>query len=64
MKIDWSEAPEWAKFAAMDADGDRYWYAMQPKIAHPADDYWANIGRYAKAGHTPKPWQDSLEARP
>lgn len=27
---DWSKAPEWATYAAMDDDGDWYWYETRP----------------------------------
>ena len=27
---DWSKAPEWAKFWAMDSDGGAYWYRDEP----------------------------------
>jgi hypothetical protein len=31
MKPDWKAAPAWARFLAMDAGGDWYWYATAPK---------------------------------
>lgn len=64
MKPDWKDAPEWANFLAMDADGDWYWYMAKPQIECPTDSYWANVGRYQKAGHTINPWQETLERRP
>ena len=30
INIPWKDAPEWAKWAAMDADGSWYWYDKQP----------------------------------
>lgn len=64
MRPDWKYAPEWAEFVAMDADGDWYWYSQQPHLEYPTDDFWANTGRYQKAGYTSNPWQDTLEKRP
>lgn len=29
-KPDWSKAPEWAKWWAIDSDGVAYWYEMKP----------------------------------
>lgn len=28
---DWSKAPDWARWAAMDDDGSWYWYKRKPK---------------------------------
>jgi hypothetical protein len=30
MKPDWNDAPEWANYVAMDADGEWYWFAKEP----------------------------------
>jgi len=30
MTIDWTQAPPWARYAAMDADGFWFWYASRP----------------------------------
>lgn len=64
MKPSWDEAPEWAKWLAMDADGDWYWYLNEPKVEYPSDDYWTNFGPYAKAGYTPNLLDQTLEKRP
>jgi hypothetical protein len=32
MKIDWSKAPEWAKYCAVDLEGQAYWHAEKPKL--------------------------------
>lgn len=32
MKPDWSDAPEWANYLAMDNNGDWYWYEEKPEI--------------------------------
>ena len=35
--IDWSKAPEWANYIAMDKDGEWWWFASEPAIE---DEYW------------------------
>ena len=30
MKPSWDDAPEWAKFVAMDFDGEWYWHETRP----------------------------------
>ena len=30
MKIDWTKAPDWAQWLAVDADGDAYWFENEP----------------------------------
>lgn len=30
MTIDWTQAPPWARYAAMDEDGCWFWYAEKP----------------------------------
>lgn len=35
---DWSSAPDWAQFWAVDADGMCYWYAQEP---HPQEKVWS-----------------------
>lgn len=30
MKPDWNDAPEWAKWLAMDIDGEWFWFAEKP----------------------------------
>lgn len=30
---DWSNAPNWANYAAMDADGSWFWFEAQPMMA-------------------------------
>lgn len=34
MTIDWTQAPRWARYAAMDADGIWFWYAERPDPRH------------------------------
>lgn len=65
MKPSWNDpsCPPWAKWLAMDRDGDWYWYETEPE---PDTDEWAgqwvNGSNYEPAGHTE--WTDTLEPRP
>jgi hypothetical protein len=62
MKPDWKDAPEWAKWLAMDRDGEWYWYEFEPAIAN---DQWLQYGgRAADAGIADVRWDKSLEGRP
>lgn len=60
-KPDWKDAPEWAQFLAMDADGEWYWYELEPSAD---ESIWWSYGRYDFAGRSPPRWRDTLEARP
>ena len=31
-KPDWSSAPEWAEYLAMDGDGEWWWYEVEPTL--------------------------------
>ena len=33
-KPDWSKAPSWAKYLAMDQNGTWFWYAGKPRSDH------------------------------
>jgi len=37
--VDWSKAPDWAQYWAMDSDGDAFWYEKSPLIDEP-DGVW------------------------
>jgi hypothetical protein len=62
MKPDWKDAPEWATYFAMDADGTWFWYERKPARF---DIAWLPRGdfRFDTAGHSPG-WKQSLEQRP
>lgn len=51
-KPDWKDAPEWAQYLAMDADGKWYWYEKQPILVR---------GRWTRAKWTAPA---TLESRP
>ena len=66
---DWSLAPEWAKWWAMDKDGDANWYALKPFVGV---DYFQNQDSSAEHraflgtlnfGYKGD-WRDSLRIRP
>ena len=62
MKIDWSTAPSWANYAAMDKDQEWYWYEFEPTSCK--DGTWSNL---RNAGHVTGiyvNWETSLQERP
>lgn len=62
-KPDWSEAPKWANWWAVDADGDVFFYKDEPVQRL---DYWTvgAMGRYDHAGTVQLAWKDSKQQRP
>lgn len=66
--VDWSEAPEWANYAAKDKDGIICFYEFEPYIIFRSDCAWTisgggySIYRYSTTGSTG--WEYSLEERP
>jgi hypothetical protein len=66
MKPEWKDAPEWAKYLAMDEDGTWWWYEFEPKLGN--GDIWLypDDGRMDEAEFTMKEyaWKETLEARP
>ena len=61
-KVDWSKAPEWAQFAAMDKSGAQYWFEEEPFNDDLAEQ-WACHGRYASFLDCSN-WRNSLTQRP
>ena len=68
---DWSKAPEWANWAAMDEDGDVFWFEGKPERLGRGwrDDSWYTekrweLARRATALYQSVPWDQSLEQRP
>ena len=55
----WENAPEWAKFKAMDSNGWVYWFELQPV---PSPIGWHTSGRLQLAGRPD--WQTTIESRP
>lgn len=62
MKPDWKDAPEWANYLAMDADGYWYWYENLPWKC--ADLAWRTVGQCQRVSQDANLWKDSLEKRP
>lgn len=61
-KPDWKNAPEWARFLAMDETGDWYWYENKPFIN---GQTWYQLGGKWKIAHQSiKEWKSTLEERP
>ena len=65
---DWRKAPEWANWAAMDEDGDVFWYEGKPKMFE-GREYWSCTEEGSdEADENVKlryvPWDQSLEQRP
>lgn len=61
MAVDWSKAPPWAKFTALDIQGARWWYAEEPTLAVQLGIWTAGGGRCDHA--VVRDWETSLEAR-
>lgn len=62
MNIDWTQAPPWARYAAMDEGGTWYWYTEAPKPYH---GMWhAESGGFESFNPCPVHWTQSLTERP
>lgn len=64
MNIDWSTAPSWARYAAMDSDGNWYWYELKPK---PIFGEWvegSDEGRIERINDINPVWTQTLQERP
>ena len=62
--VDWSKAPAWANYAAMDKDGEWYWYENEPT---PAAGLWvadpgSEFDRVYDIDHPD--WRTTLTTRP
>lgn len=58
----WDEAPEWARWAATDEQGLRFWFESEP-TAHPEHGtFWSD--EYHEAIGDIENWQNSLQERP
>lgn len=63
MKPDWSEAPKWANYLAMDESGVWFWYEYEPS-SDEADEWLLGKGKHLQAGYDIRKWRDTLEVRP
>jgi hypothetical protein len=60
--IDWSTAPTWAKYVAMDETGDWMWYEQKP-VHEYGTPWWVDTGgnrEYVRLSN----WKESLQERP
>lgn len=65
---DWSKAPEWANYHAVDQNGDTYWYENKPSAF---DEVW-NLWNFGKVkvkvefdtATTNNNWRDTLQEKP
>ena len=59
-KPSWDDAPEWAKWMAMDENANWYWHEVRPSW----DDFeWISSGKTVLAGEEKHP-TETLEKRP
>jgi len=74
-QIDWSQAPEWANWWAMDCNGNGFFYGIKPHIdlvddsQWIGDSQWINVNEsntYGSLGQVKYtgPWRTSLRQRP
>lgn len=69
MKPNWDDAPDWAKWLAMDSCGTWYWHQNKPVLRQgPHEggrDYWEpkRCSEIAMEPEVPN-WQNTLERRP
>lgn len=73
-RYDWTQAPEWAQWAATDSSGEGWWYSISPELYE--DGYWGipkGLNESERKGVEAMgipgrlhdcDWRDSLEQRP
>lgn len=64
MKIDWTEAPAWAQWLAVDADGEAYWFENEPKVAYKLWDSGTGDAEFAFSTQVPENFTKELYERP
>lgn len=65
--IDWSEAPDWAEWWAVDSDGLGWWFENKPHIINdPINEIkiWWAAGKLEDDEFDSDNWQQSLVQRP
>lgn len=62
MTIDWTQAPPWARYAAMDANGTWMWYAEKPTAY--ISSWHAKTGGFESFNPSPVHWTQTLTERP
>jgi hypothetical protein len=58
---DWSEAPEWARFWALDSDGGAWWYERRPDAG---SGNFGNGGTRDRDTNACPNWRETLQERP
>ena len=61
MKPDWSSAPEWAAWLAMDSSGEWFWYEFEPRDG---GHYWSADNGRVETAFEQAYWRDTLEQKP
>jgi hypothetical protein len=65
---DWTTAPDWAQWWAVDEDGRTYWYNRQPYVEKADDGCWDGNGKFEWNGDVTLPvgvdWRTTLRRRP
>lgn len=61
---DWSDAPKWANWRAIDKSGELWYYKSKPVFDHSTFIGTSLPLEYFGDGYDPANWQTSLEARP
>ena len=67
-ELDWGEAPEWARWSAVDENGWQHWFANKPYVKSTwnhwlREDLLSKESRGGYYGYRAN-WQDSLRERP
>jgi ribosomal protein L7/L12 len=64
LKIDWSKAPAWTQWLAVDADGEAYWFEHEPKVVRELWDNEAGDVEFAFSTQVPENFTKELYERP
>lgn len=59
IKPEWSNAPEWANYMAMDQSGKWFWFENEPKLDEAEGIWRPNMGKNTPALH----WTETTERR-
>lgn len=62
IKADWSKAPEWAEYWAVNFRGHAYWYDQLPKPITSTE--WDSESGVCARDQSMGNWKESLEKRP
>lgn len=62
MTIDWTQAPPWARYAAMDQNGTWMWYAEKPTARR--HSWSAHSPNFVSFNPCPVHWTQTLTERP